>query len=166
MNEIDTECVKIKKFSDKSGSYFNDEVWVKLTPSWLLNLNTIFTTKALNSKDYVEQGFERKQADFFNAAYEIWRNVRNEFDENKQNKIIDTSHPLSKGLIGCRVNGEKVDNGKENTSAKSLLLTGELFECVLPEGNICGGECIKSRTVRTMGKNTSVCLYLRLKKGD
>lgn len=141
MNEKDTECVMINEFSNKIGSYFNDKVWIAISPAWLENLSVIFKKKALDSTDYVNQGFERKQADFFDNAYRVWRDARKKFYE-------------------------KVDINKENDAVKSLLLQGELFDCVASEAIACRGECVKACTIRTVDKNSYVCPYLRLKRDD
>lgn len=140
MNEIDNESVIIDVLGEQEGSYFNDKVWVALSPAWLQNLNAIFIKKALSNKNYVDQGFDRKQADFFDYAYKTWRNARNKFD--------------------------KKDHDEKDNIAESLSLTVELFECIASEAMGCSGRCIESSAIRIMDKDVYICPYLRLKKGD
>lgn len=140
MDKEDNDSIKIAKLSDMEGSYFNDRVWVKVSPSWLNDIMVTYRQMALMGNDYTYQGVCREKADFFTIAYDKWNATRHGIYEES--------------------------NTKKDDAVKSLLLNSDCFSCIAPETTICMGKCITSGVIRALDKNTFICPYLRYEKGD
>lgn len=84
-----TENEKIKTIylGDKNGCFAKDKVCIEISPALLEELTNIFKARAEHSTNYVNQGFERKKADFFDEAYEAWKTARNELDDKNMQQV-------------------------------------------------------------------------------
>ena len=73
--------IKVTKFNDQGACEFDDRISIEFMPIELFELKGIFEARALETKDFSKQGYEREMHDVFAAAREMWEKARREKDK-------------------------------------------------------------------------------------
>lgn len=88
MNENEkAKTLRVLYLGKKLDCTSNDIIQVNLSPDWLEEIAGVFKQRAMHDIDYIDQGFNRQKADFFDMAYREWQRARNELDNEDMKQI-------------------------------------------------------------------------------
>jgi len=66
---------------EKIDSYYEDVLFLPISPSLLEDLARIFEERAMDTESYSSQGLAREAKDYFQDALDYWRKRRDELDK-------------------------------------------------------------------------------------